>query len=341
MTGGTVFFALCLWILTVFVLPVPNAHAEPLRFDFKDIKETNAVSLTIDAAWEPVVGYADGISGNATFDPKNPRATTGEIRVDVQSIRFSNDGYTQTARGYALEGDKYPQIVCRLKRIVSGSEVRTGVYEGKVEVDFTCHGITKALTIPLRVSYLPGVGSNRDPRTDGDLLVVRSNFTIQRKDFDIAQGVATELVSDEIEIRVAIVGTCIRKKATDEKTSPETTVTSKPETPIRVIADGKEYEIAERMAFHNVPGLSVAVIRNHELTAIRHWGKANAETPISDDTLYQVGAMGHPMVTVAVLRAVQQGTYLSIPISTSTSETGKSRQVTVSIRNVASPCATS
>ena len=182
-------------------------HSAPKLFDFKDPKQMNAISLTIDAPWEPVVGYADGISGTANFDPAHPEATTGKIIVEVSSVHFTNPGYTQTARFYALHEKQHPQIVCELKKIKKVRIVRPGVYKGMVLVDFTCRGITKTLTVPLEVTHIPGVSKQRFPDYEGDLLIVRCQFKIRRSDFGIAKDVPLPEVANEIEIRVAIVGT--------------------------------------------------------------------------------------------------------------------------------------
>jgi len=92
--------------------------ASPLPFDFKDPKEISAISLMLDSKLEPIVGYARGISGIVNFDPMKPEVTTGTIAVDVNSIQFANEGYTTTARGYALEGDRYPSILFVVRKVL-------------------------------------------------------------------------------------------------------------------------------------------------------------------------------------------------------------------------------
>ena len=149
-------------------------------FDFADPKGTNTVTIAVDAPIEPVTGIAGGITGSASFDPAHPEKTTGEIRVAVESIQFGNPGYANSVKGYALEGKKFPTLTCKLKKIVSGKEVEKGRFKGVVAVDFTVKGITKALTIPLDVRYLPGLSKERDGRTEGDLMVVKTTFSIKR-----------------------------------------------------------------------------------------------------------------------------------------------------------------
>ena len=245
---------------------------------------------------KPVVGYADGISGFARFDPTHPEATTGKIVADVSSVRFSNAGYTQTARFYALEEKKFPQIVCELKKIQTIKTVRPGVYTGTVAVDFTCHGVTKSLIVPLSVTHLPGVAKQRYPDFDGDLLVVRCNFAVRRVDFNIAKGVPVNEIGDQVTVRVALVGT-EKKRAADAlpvDTKPEKAAVF-PAAPrnIPITVENKTYSLAERMAYHHVLGASVAVIKNFQVAWVGHYGEAAPGKPVDGDTLYMAGAMGH------------------------------------------------
>ena len=108
------------------------ARADTRPFDFKDPKEISAVGLMIDSKLEPILGWAKGISGTVNFDPANPKATSGAIAVDVSSVTFANDGYTRTARGFALNGEKYPQILFRLRKVVSVAKSAESTYQATV-----------------------------------------------------------------------------------------------------------------------------------------------------------------------------------------------------------------
>ena len=176
-------------------------------FDYKDPKEISAVSLTIDSPLEPIFGYAKGISGTVQFDPARPKATTGTINVAVDSVQFANDGYTATARGFALEGQKYPTIAFTLKKVLSVTQAAPNVYKGMVQADFVCKGVTLPLTVPVTASYFPGRAAERTGgQFEGDLLVLRTNFTVSRTKLGISQGIPAALVADAVEVRVSCVG---------------------------------------------------------------------------------------------------------------------------------------
>ncbi len=185
-----------------------GAVAAELEFDFKDPKEISAVSLALDSKLEPIVGYAKGLSGKIVFDPANPAATKGKIAVDVSSVQFANDGYTATARGPAgLNGDKYPQIFFTLKKVLNVVKTPANMFRATVLADFTCHGVTTSLTIPVTASYYPGLAEQRtNGKFRGDVLILRTHFNVSRTRQGISAGIPIELVGDVIEVRVACVG---------------------------------------------------------------------------------------------------------------------------------------
>ena len=60
--------------------------------------------------------------------------------------------------------------------------------------------------MPVKLTYLADKLSARSPNLKGDLLVVRSSFTIQRSDFGIMPGQNADKVAENIEIMLSIAG---------------------------------------------------------------------------------------------------------------------------------------
>jgi len=67
--------------------------------------------------------------------------------------------------------------------------------------------------------------------------------------------------------------------------------------------------LSERMEHYNVPGISIAVINNSELEGIMCYGarRAQSESPITSDTLFQAASISKPVAAMAALRLVQEG----------------------------------
>ena len=79
--------------------------------------------------------------------------------------------------------------------------------EATVEGKFTLKGVTKPVSVPAKVTLLPGKLADRtNGKMKGDLIVVRSTFTIKRSDYGINPGAPVDKVSDEIEISLALAG---------------------------------------------------------------------------------------------------------------------------------------
>ncbi|MGB9464372.1 MAG: serine hydrolase domain-containing protein, partial [Candidatus Acidiferrum sp.] len=67
--------------------------------------------------------------------------------------------------------------------------------------------------------------------------------------------------------------------------------------------------IADRMAHHNVPGVSVAFFDHGQILWTRAYGFADvvAKNPVTPDTLFQAASVSKPVSALAALRLVQDG----------------------------------
>ena len=198
---------------TILNLAIMCACAAPAlgagkEFDFKDPKGVNSMSFFLDSMLEPIMGVASGISGKVTFDPKLPEKTTGTIAVETKSLHTANGGMKRKMQAPDwLDARQHPEITFTIKGIEKVEEAGKKVWTFDAVGDFTCKGVTKEMTIPVKVAYLPGRLADRGGRKgEGDLLVLRSDFTIKRTDFDIKKDMGDETVANEIQIRVSVVG---------------------------------------------------------------------------------------------------------------------------------------
>jgi len=69
------------------------------------------------------------------------------------------------------------------------------------------------------------------------------------------------------------------------------------------------WTISERLAHYNVPGLSVAVIRNYKIAWAKAYGYADKEskTPVTTQTLFQAASISKSLNAAGILKLVQQG----------------------------------
>jgi polyisoprenoid-binding protein YceI len=194
-------------LTTIALIALTGAvFAAPETFDFKDAKGINNAGFKLDAPLESINGSASGISGTVTFDPENPGATTGKIVVATASLMVPNS----MQRGHMLgaqwlDAAKFPEITFEskeLKNVKTEGDTTTADLTGT----FTLKGISKELTVPVKLTYLKDKFADRMPGQKGDLLVIRANFSIKRNDFNVNPGQNEDKVSNTIELTLSIAG---------------------------------------------------------------------------------------------------------------------------------------
>lgn len=196
----------CLTTAALFVGAI-TLSAATQDFDFKDPKGVNNVSFQLDAPLESISGNAKGVSGIVSFDPNNPDAVSGTITVATKSLTATNDKLQEHMLGDGwLDAESYPKITLSAKSISKVEPTDDG-FEAHVTGDFTLKGVTKEITVPVSFTYLPDMlGARSNGAAEGDLLVIRSTFSINRSEYGIKPGENTNKVAEEIEIRLAIAG---------------------------------------------------------------------------------------------------------------------------------------
>jgi polyisoprenoid-binding protein YceI len=182
------------------------ASAAPASFDFKDPKGVNNAVFKLDAPLEAINGSANGVSGTVVFDPENPAATQGKIVVASASLTVPNP----MMKGH-LHSDKWLDVVKHPGITFEAKQLKNVKTEGNVTTadavgTFTCKDVSKELTIPVKLTYLKDKLGQRVPNMKGDLLVIRSNFSIKRSDFNIQPGQSEDKVSDQIDLTLSIAG---------------------------------------------------------------------------------------------------------------------------------------
>lgn len=183
--------------------------AKPDNFNFKDPKGVNHATFNLDAPLESISGSASGVSGTVLFDPKSLENLSGEIAIDARSLIVPNDSMQRHLHGSQwLDTEKHQKISFKVSDV---SEVVSSQNKIKLQISgvFTLKGIRKKITVPAELVYLPEKLSVRsNGKMKGDLLVIRSQFSINRSEFSIKPGQNLDKVSELIDIKLAIAGYC-------------------------------------------------------------------------------------------------------------------------------------
>jgi polyisoprenoid-binding protein YceI len=194
-------------LLSLLPLFVPAAPGQ--KFDMTDPKGVSGLSFSIDSTMEPILGTSSAISGEVVFDAANPEKSTGKIVVATAGVRTASDGMTQAMQGdWCLAPKKYPTIEFAVTKISNVKAAKDGSLRCTVAGDFSFHGVTKAVEADAFVTRLPDMIEKRGGMEGkkGDLLVIRSTFKINRRDYNVATDLSSALVGDIIEVKLATVG---------------------------------------------------------------------------------------------------------------------------------------
>lgn len=184
-----------------------SAGAAPQNFDFKDPKGVNNVVFKLDAPLEAISGSASGISGTVTFDPADPAATRGRIVVAANSLHVPNPLMKEHLHGPQwMDVKTHPEITFESKQL---KNVKTEGDRTTAEVvgTMTIKGVSRELTVPVTFTFLKDrLGARSNGQMQGDLLVIRAQFTIRRTDFGINPAAPQDKVADEIDLTLSIAG---------------------------------------------------------------------------------------------------------------------------------------
>lgn len=184
------------------------AYAAPLSFDFKDPKGVNSIAFHLDAPLESIAGTGTGVTGTIAFDPAAPEATTGKIVLATSSLTVGNSMMQEHILGPKwLNAQANPEITFEAVKLSNVKKTDKGV-SADVLGKLTLNGVTKEITAPVTFTHLPDKLGARVGKPDlkGDLLVVRSTFTISRSEFDIQPGKNLDKVSDEVTLSLSLAG---------------------------------------------------------------------------------------------------------------------------------------
>lgn len=195
--------------LCIAAVAACRLSAGPINFDFKDPKGVNNAVFKLDAPLESINGTANGISGTITFDPDKPVDVKGRIAVAATSLHVGNSTMKEHLHGPDwLNAAKFPELVFEATGAKNAKTEGTSTTLD-VSGNLTIKGVTKPMTLPVKFTYLKDKLAARQGKP-GDLLVLRTSFTIKRSDFGINAAKHEEKVSNDIELSLNLAGAAPR-----------------------------------------------------------------------------------------------------------------------------------
>ena len=183
------------------------ALAAPQTFDFKDPKGVNHASFKLDGVLETISGNANGVSGTLTIDVAKPEATAGSIVIDAKTLNVENSAMREHMLGKEwLDVASHPAITFKVSGL-EGFKMEGDTATAQVVGKFSLKGVEKEIRVPAKVTMLRDkLGARSGGKLQGDLVVIRTEFSIKRSDYGVNLKAPTDKVSDEVVISLAIAG---------------------------------------------------------------------------------------------------------------------------------------
>ena len=181
-------------------------EAAPKNYDFKDPKGVNAISVFLDSELEPIFAMAKDLEGTLSFDPMAPEKTMGKISFPISSLEFSNAKMTKIASGQGwLDAKSFGEVSFEISEVKEVTKKGEAVHL-KTSGKLLLKGMSLPLETTLILAHVADGAKKRGAAESGDLLVLRSDFSIMRDAYEIKPGENLEKVGNEIQIKVAIAG---------------------------------------------------------------------------------------------------------------------------------------
>ncbi|MGF1453253.1 MAG: YceI family protein [Opitutales bacterium] len=180
--------------------------AAPKQYTFKDPKGVNHIVFMLDAPLEFISGTGRGVDGTLEYDPANPSATKAMVTLSADSLSVPNPTMKDHMHGQKwMDVSEHPSIRFELDGF-EPSETEGQRVKGTATGKLSMLGTTREMEVPATITFVEGGAAQRG-RGEGELVVVRSDFTINLSDFGINLNPAEKLkVSDEVQIRAVLAG---------------------------------------------------------------------------------------------------------------------------------------
>ncbi len=180
------------------------------KVQLNDSIRKNVISWLSAAPMENIKGTAPNVKGTFSMDPANMKAVTGSISVPVKGMKTGNPIRDRHLAGKDwLDAKKFPNITFKITAIKSARAAGKKA-NLQAEGDFTCHGVTKKITVPVEISWKEA--NAKTARVAGDWVKISTSFTISLADYNVAgkAGVVGNKVGKTIKIDATLYGHTVR-----------------------------------------------------------------------------------------------------------------------------------
>ncbi len=179
----------------------------PVKFMATSRDGKNVIKFVSKAPLETIEGVTSRIEGNLDVDLANPAAATGQLEVDLTTLKTGIDMRDQHLRERFVHTDSFPKATFRLTKVTKlGAPTLTDAQPVNIEAqgEMTIHGVTKPVAASGTVTYMKESEATQ-ARLPGDLIHVDVVFPILLSDFNIERPKMLFMkLSDNVTIAVDV-----------------------------------------------------------------------------------------------------------------------------------------
>lgn len=158
----------------------------------------SSVTFKIRHMMSKVTGRFGDFSGTITLDQEHPENASVDFTINAASIDTDNDRRNAHLRSEDFfDVEKYPEMTFKSTKIE-----KTGENAYDVTGDFTMHGVTKSITIPVDILGF-GTGMRGKP-----MAAFETNFKLNRKDYGVLWNRTLDtgglLLGDDVQVDITL-----------------------------------------------------------------------------------------------------------------------------------------
>jgi polyisoprenoid-binding protein YceI len=184
------------------------------QFELQDGKGANGISFGMLDGLEPLVGTGNDVRGTVILNMDEPAKSSGKVIIGIKALKVTSEVMSGNMMGeWCLDADKFPEAMFVVKSAkITKNDKKKMEMIGEVTGDFTAKGVTKEIKVPVVAKYVPGGIKERFGEAEGDLLMIKANFSFNRFDYNIGKAVKEQLLSNKVDVRLNIAGMAFKGK---------------------------------------------------------------------------------------------------------------------------------
>ena len=190
-------------LLLILMIAASSLLAAPRTYNVTSDGKNYAM-FTSEATLETIHGRTSKVTGTIAADPADVPASSVDVTIDLASLDTGIDMRNGHLRERFLQVDKFPTATFKSVSVAAPKSIApNSPTVVNVTGDLTIHGVTKRITVPVRVVVIPESDLTKSSRGPGDWIHATTDFPIKLGDYGIP--VPENLVmklSDRIGIRL-------------------------------------------------------------------------------------------------------------------------------------------